>query len=158
MDDNEKIYKIVNENEVKFTVAKVIDFSPHNKLKEVVSLRETDWARVHITNRALTFRGVTYNMNTALSTDFKVPDFYRKQALEEGEEEENKDAGDEDYDSEDEGEKSDEESEDKKWYVDSAQNMPLTSSLIASVSKDTSTFCFLYQPSPGSRKLSLIGS
>ena len=61
----------------KFAVREVIDFSAHEKLKEIVKLRDNDWTHVHITRRALTFDGDTYNLNTELSRPMTIPkDYY----------------------------------------------------------------------------------
>ena len=38
MDTNQKIHRVVNEDNVKFEEDKVIDFSIHNKLKEITKL------------------------------------------------------------------------------------------------------------------------
>lgn len=39
-------------------------------------LRETDWAHVHITERALTMGGTTYNLNTMLQYEQNIPKSY----------------------------------------------------------------------------------
>lgn len=49
MDDQQKIYKLVNEDGIRFEVKKVIDFSRHNKLQEINALRDNEWAHVHVT-------------------------------------------------------------------------------------------------------------
>ena len=54
----------------------VIDFSDHEKLKEIKKLRDNDWSHVHITRRALTFDGETYNLNTELSVEMTIPKEY----------------------------------------------------------------------------------
>ena len=49
MDDQQKIYHIKNEDNVKFVTKRVIDFSHHEKLQEINSLRDNDWSHVHVT-------------------------------------------------------------------------------------------------------------
>ena len=61
-DDKQKIYHVVDEDGVKFVEDRVIDFSMHDKLRDVTKLSEQDWSHVHITSRALTFDGVTYSL------------------------------------------------------------------------------------------------
>jgi len=63
-DDAQKIYRLEDEDGIKFNVAQTIDFSAHDKVKEVKQLWDTDWTHVHITSRALTFGGEVYNLNT----------------------------------------------------------------------------------------------
>ena len=71
-----KIYRLEDEDGIKFEVAEVIDFSGHGKLKEVTLLRDNDWSHVHITRRALSFSGQTYNLNTLLEKPVKIPKSY----------------------------------------------------------------------------------
>ena len=66
MDDQQKITLLKNEDNVRFTTKKIIDFSHHNKLQEVNALRDNDWSHAHVSERTLTFRGTTYNLNTNL--------------------------------------------------------------------------------------------
>ena len=49
MDDQQKIFYLVNENNIRFEVKKIIDFSPHNKLKDVTEMVLNDWQHVHVT-------------------------------------------------------------------------------------------------------------
>ncbi len=69
MDDQQKIYLLKNEDNVRFNCIKVIDFSRHKKAQEIYELRDNDWAHVHITKRTLTMGGTTYNLNTSLCYD-----------------------------------------------------------------------------------------
>lgn len=69
IDDQQKIYFLKNEDNVRFEVKKVIDFSRHKKAQEIDALRDNDWSHVHITQRTLTMGGVTYNLNTNLNFD-----------------------------------------------------------------------------------------
>ena len=41
-----KIFHLVNEDDIKFTVKSVTDFSESGKLKQVHKLRDTDWSHV----------------------------------------------------------------------------------------------------------------
>ena len=45
----------------------IFDFSGSNKLKQVLRLRDIDWSHVHITRRAITFDGDTYNLKSNLT-------------------------------------------------------------------------------------------
>ena len=76
MDDGQKITLLKNEDNVKFTTKKVIDFSLHNKLQEVNALRDNDWSHAHITDRTLTFNDTTYNLNSNLQLQFRVPKYF----------------------------------------------------------------------------------
>ena len=76
MDNKETIYQIKNENDVRFELRKTIDFSHHKKLSEVNTLLHNDWARVHISERSITFGGTTYNFQNHLSIDVKIPSVY----------------------------------------------------------------------------------
>ena len=73
MDDAQKIYWIKNEDAVRFVTTKVIDFSHHEKLAEINSLRDNDWAHVHVTDKTLSFGETTYNLSNNLSMDMTVP-------------------------------------------------------------------------------------
>ena len=64
MDDSQKIYLLQNEDNVRFRQKKIIDFSRHNKAKEVNILLMNDWAHVHVTERTLTIDDKTYNLAT----------------------------------------------------------------------------------------------
>ena len=76
MDDQQKIHLLKNENNVRYTVKKTIDFSPHNKLQEINALRDNNWAHVHVTERTLTMGGTTYNLTTRLSVEVTLPKVY----------------------------------------------------------------------------------
>lgn len=65
-----------NENEVRFNVKKMIDFSSHNLLKEINALRDNDWAHVHVTDRTLSFGETCYNLNSSLVEPICVPKHY----------------------------------------------------------------------------------
>ena len=73
MDDSQKIYWIKNEDAVKFVIKKIIDFSHHEKLAEINSLRDNDWAHVHVTDETLSFGDTTYNLSNDLTVDLTVP-------------------------------------------------------------------------------------
>ena len=62
MDDHQKIYLLQNNDNIRFVVTKIIDFSHHNSLQQITALRDTDWAHVHVTERTLTFDEYTYNL------------------------------------------------------------------------------------------------
>lgn len=76
IDDQQKIYLLSNENEVRFNVKKMIDFSSHNLLKEINALRDNDWAHVHVTDRTLSFGETCYNLNSSLVEPICVPKHY----------------------------------------------------------------------------------
>ena len=44
--------------------------------KEINELRDTDWVHIHISERALSFGGVTYNFNSKTHSAISVPDTY----------------------------------------------------------------------------------
>ena len=71
-----KIHHLEDEDDIKFTVKKVIDFSGSKKLKQVLKLRDIDWSHVHLTERALTFDGDTHNLVSNLASDLKIPKNY----------------------------------------------------------------------------------
>ena len=71
-----KIYHLVDEEDIKFEVNKIIDFSESRKLKQVLKLRDIDWSHVHITNRAVTFDGDSYNLKSNLTTKLTIPTNY----------------------------------------------------------------------------------
>ena len=62
LDDHMKIWVLEDEEDIKFQVKEVIDFTESRKLKQVIKLRDTDWSHVQITHRAITFDGDTYNL------------------------------------------------------------------------------------------------
>lgn len=57
-------------------MTKVIDFTPHGKRQEISALGENDWAHVHVTDRTLTFDARTYNLNSELSIEVRVPKLF----------------------------------------------------------------------------------
>ena len=73
MDDQQKIYSIVNEDTIRFEVKHVYDFSRHEKLAEITALRDAEWTHVHMTHRTLTFGDYTYNLNSDLNFKLTVP-------------------------------------------------------------------------------------
>ena len=73
MDDQQKIYHIVNEDDLDFEVKNVIDFSGHKKRSELNSLRDQEWTHVHISERTLSFGDRTYNFNSLISVEIQVP-------------------------------------------------------------------------------------
>ena len=73
MNDMQKIFNIVNEDEVRFVVKNTIDFSHHKKMKEITAVLENDWSHVVITKRTLSFGDFTYNINSTLSIKITVP-------------------------------------------------------------------------------------
>ena len=46
LDDSMKIYHLVNEEDMKFLIENIIDFSESGKLKQIHKLRDTDWSHV----------------------------------------------------------------------------------------------------------------
>lgn len=75
MDDMQRIYHVVNEDDVKFVIKNTINFANcHNRMmKEIHALRENDWSHVHITQRTLSFGNNTYNLNSELVIGITVP-------------------------------------------------------------------------------------
>ena len=71
-----KIYHLEDEDEIKFIVKKVTDFSDSRKHKQVKKLRDTDWSHVQITSRAITFDGDTYNLTSHHSHELTIPKYY----------------------------------------------------------------------------------
>ena len=68
-----KIHHLEDEDDIRFTVKRVIDFSGSKKLKQVLRLRDIDWSHVHITERALTFDGDTHNLVSNLTSPLENP-------------------------------------------------------------------------------------
>ena len=158
MDDMQKIYKLKNEDGVRFVVDKTIDFSHHKQLKEINALRDNDWAHVHITDRTLSFNDTTYNLNSELSIDITVP------KLVYGEEKRGNnllgDEIDEDEDLEEENDDDEEEMNaeaENEWQIQSVQAMSMTSNMIALAQKGHQEFCFVVKPAPGSRRVNIVG-
>ena len=67
---------ICDEDGVHFKVSRLIDFSSHNKMAEVSSLRDNDWLHVHVSNRTISFGENTYNLNSDLTQEISVPKNY----------------------------------------------------------------------------------
>ena len=68
-----KIHHLEDEDDIKFTVKRVIDFSSSKKLKQVLKLRDIDWSHVYLTERALTFEGDTHNLVSNLTSTLQIP-------------------------------------------------------------------------------------
>lgn len=76
LDDKMKIYHIEDEDGMKFHIKNTFDFTGSNKLKQVLRLRDIDWSHVHITRRAITFDGDTYNLKSNLTSPLIIPKSY----------------------------------------------------------------------------------
>ena len=77
MNDHQKIFQLVNDDSsVRFFVKNILDFTHHKKMKEIIKLRETDWSHVQITKRTLSFGDYTYNLNSSLSVEIRVPKYH----------------------------------------------------------------------------------
>lgn len=76
MDDQQKIYFVVNENNIRYELKRTIDFAPHNKLKDVTEMVYNDWQHVHVTKKTLAFGQKIYNLDSTLVIDNKVPKRY----------------------------------------------------------------------------------
>lgn len=76
MDDQQKIHVIKNEDNVRYVCTNIIDFSFQEKLKEINDLRDNDWQHVHVTESTLSFGDQTYNLQSKISIDMTVPQFY----------------------------------------------------------------------------------
>ena len=75
MDDSQRIYRLKNEDEYRFYVDKMFDFSHHRKLKDINAMRDNDWTHVHMTDRTLSFNDYTYNLWSELSIQLTVPEY-----------------------------------------------------------------------------------
>ena len=73
MDDQQKIYLLQNNDKIRYVVTKIIDFAPHNRLQDVLAMRDSDWLRVHVTERTLTYGSKTYSLVNSQSMEVKVP-------------------------------------------------------------------------------------
>ena len=112
---------------MRFTVKKVIDFSPHNQTKEVNALRHNDWAHVYVTGRTLTMDGVTYNLNTHLNIKVNIPkNYFGKESTKM--QEITVSEKDSDIDSS-EDESSESETEDQ-WEITSQECMSMTTNML----------------------------
>ena len=107
---------------------KTIDFSQHNKAKEVNQLLCDDWAHVHVTERTLTMGGMTYNLATNLAIKLGVPkNYFGKESSRQV-----------DWDAEDQSndDESSDESEDEddprgeQWAISSVQGMSMTTNMV----------------------------
>ena len=74
--DNQKIYRLVNNDNSRFEIEKVVDFSPHEIQKEITNARDRDWLHMFVSDKSLTFDGDTYNMDTFLKVSYTIPDDY----------------------------------------------------------------------------------
>ena len=158
MDDQQKIYLLRNEDDVRFTVKHTIDFSSHKKLAEINALRDNDWAHVHVTERTLTFNETTYNFASLLTGDLQVPSLFfgeeKRAAHALDGEDADREGGDDDDDEDGGGEGVEAE---PGWLIQSVQGMPLTTNVIAQCQRSHKEFCFVVKPAPGSRKISIVG-
>ena len=149
---------------MRFSVKRVIDFSYHNRAKEVAALRNYDWSHVFVTERTLTMDNKTYNLATKLAVEFEMPKHYfgKETSLAHGRN------PNETYSTmgsmmtfeyESNSENSDQEDEDDKneWKVSSVQGMSLTINMITLAQRNHRNFCFVIKPAPGSRKISIVG-
>ena len=94
-------------------------------------MRDNDWAHVHVTERTLSFNDTTYNLNSELSIEIKVPKkVYGSPSTvgmqDDDDDEENK--IDEDQDDEDQNEGGEDEPE---WNIQNVQAMSMTANMIA---------------------------
>ena len=74
VDDSQKIYQLKDEGD-KLVIAKTIDVP--NKNLNVEKLRDTDWARVHISQKVIAFDGVIYSLKSKLCPKMKIMDSYK---------------------------------------------------------------------------------
>ena len=72
---------IRDEDGIRFTVSRLIDFSSHNKMAEVNKLRDNDWLHVHVSERSISFGENTYNLNSDLTQEISVPKHYLGQEV-----------------------------------------------------------------------------
>ena len=73
MDDSQKIYHLVNEDDMDFEIKNVYDFAPHNKRAKINELKENEWAHVHISERTITFFDRTYNFKSLIDVELQIP-------------------------------------------------------------------------------------
>ena len=99
---------------MKFTENWSVDFSAihKDKLRDVTRLRDQDWSHVHITERALTFDGVTYSLNKELSSPMELPEAYFGENIEEEKEANEEEAKNQEKEDSDSESASDDEDED----------------------------------------------
>ena len=67
---------VQSDDDIKFEIKKVTDFSQHNLSKQINELMFNPWAHCAITERTITFKDMTYNLNTELNTPFTYPSHY----------------------------------------------------------------------------------
>ena len=115
-----------NKEDIRFEVAKVIDFSVHKSNQEASGLLENDWSKIHITERALTMNGMSYNLNSPLKFPISVPKLYFGENMMSKEERE---MNEEIFNSES-SEEEDDEQKKVEWLIQSAQVMPMTTNMI----------------------------
>lgn len=169
MDDQQKIFHIKNEDNVRFAVSKVIDFSHHEQLREINDLRDNDWQHVHITESTLSFGDMTYNLKNKLSTEINVPHYFFGQDKGNNTASNEDGAGasqielqsmgkkDEEDDEDDDSEEDADEADESQWTIQSVQNMSMTTNMISTCQRNHKEFCFVVKPAPGSRKVSIVG-
>ena len=52
----------------------VFDFSHHEKLKELLVLKETHWANVYVTSQEIVFNSTCYSLQSSTYKYYEVPD------------------------------------------------------------------------------------
>lgn len=129
MDDSQKIYHLENADNIRFDVKQVIDFSPHEKIKEIAALALNDWTHVHVTTRTLTFGEKIYNLNSKLSIENSVPKIFF------GEEKKGEASKSQVQSNDDEEDDTDSEAEEEaqyqnEWVTQSVQGMSMTANMI----------------------------
>ena len=63
MADNQKIYHITKHGKKdSFQTVQVIDFSELDDMQLINDLRNFEWASVYLSEKQLTFQGITYNL------------------------------------------------------------------------------------------------
>ena len=73
MDDLQKIYLLKNDDNIRYVVTRIIDFAPHKRLLDILAMRDSDWVRMHVTERTLTYGNKTYSLDNNQSMEVKVP-------------------------------------------------------------------------------------
>lgn len=149
MADNQKIYHLENRESSRFKAVNVIDFSKHEIYKDILQLRDRDWVHVFMSDHSLCFDGMTFNLRTYTQAEFNTPKKYFGQVTE-------KDLITTMFD-DDDSEEEDENIDENDWHVQSQQNMNSTLNMISICQKEQKEFCFVVEPAPSSRKLTIVG-
>ena len=126
MDDHAQIYFLENKEDIRFEVKQVIDFSVHKTNQEASGLLENDWSKVHITERALTMNGITYNLNSPLKFPISIPELYFGETVQSKDDKEIM----EDMFGEDSSDDEDLDHKAKEWLIQSAEGMAMTTNMI----------------------------